>query len=100
MIDAFHVPERAEHCGIGIGAEREEIARARALPRGGDDEIRGIAAKSLQEIAPITTLDLIELDHRFADREDFGGKLGHGLNRKMRDKRRGVIAKRGRAFYA
>ena len=67
VIYAFVIPERAKCCAIRICTQCRDIAGARTLPRGRDDEIRGVAAKPLQVITTNTVFHLVEFNHRLTD---------------------------------
>ena len=75
VVDAFALPELAQHRAVGVVADRREVADARALARRRDREVRAVAAEALQVEAAAFGAGLVELDHRLAEGEDVDG--GH-----------------------
>ena len=68
-VDVLVVPELQQHASERVVAELGDVTTFGALPHGGDQRIRSIAPESLHVRARIR-IGLVELDHRFAQRDD------------------------------
>src|SRR5437773_2676593 len=68
-VDVLVVPELQQHASERVVAKLGDVRTFGALPRGGDQCIRSIASESLHVRARIR-IGLVELDHRFAQRDD------------------------------
>jgi len=76
-VDAFGSPQLEEGIAHPVLADTGEVARPRALPRRRNGDILRIAAEALQPRPAVAFLGPVELDQRFAERDDIGGG-GHG----------------------
>src|ERR1700674_3268184 len=68
-VDLLVAPEAQQHASELVVAELGDIPALGALPYGCDQRIRSITAESLQVRARIG-IGLVELDHRFAQRDN------------------------------
>src|SRR5947207_15623709 len=68
-VDVLVVPKLKQNASERVVAELGDVRTFGALPRGGDQCIRSIASESLHVRARIR-IGLVELDHRFAQRDD------------------------------
>ena len=79
-VDALLEPKRSERLTERVSSDGGEIGRVGAQPRGRDHRVRRVAAEPLHERRALARL--IELDERFADRE----QIRHRSPRRNRDR--------------
>ena len=68
-VDPLGLPQPEKHPAEQVVPHTRHVSDARALPRGRDREVRGIATKALQIMLAVA-IGLIEFDHRLADGDD------------------------------
>ena len=88
-VDALLEPKRSERLTERVRADGGEVRSVDAEPGGGDHRVRRVAAEPLHERRALARL--IELDERFADRE----QIGHRSPRRNRDRDAGHKPGRG-----